>query len=373
MKKQLNKPSNWQDFEDLCKVLWQSIWCDPNTKKNGRAGQNQHGVDIYGIPFYEHKYEGVQCKGKNESSKNKLTKQELIAEAQKAVDFKPTINKFIIATTSQSDANIQSICRILNENKTFPFSLHVWSWDDISDEIQCRPNVYRFLYNEELGTDMIINEIHIGRLDGLDKIQQFLSREHIKQKMSTSVLLLLNKLLFELADNSFKHGMANVVSLKFDNNVLYFSDNGNKYKTNELSNSGHGGTETYKYFCSLFKTTELSLTYTYNNSNNILKFNFSPTSLLKNISATEIDVVCTTDAIHTVNQALEDIYPYVLKGQRVKLLVKDNFVLSSARSYLDSIFERFGNYIDSVCIPQTPLAKHLIDSCKKFNIRYIER
>ena len=37
---------NWQDFEDLCLKLWRLRLID--AKKNGRAGQPQAGVDIFG-------------------------------------------------------------------------------------------------------------------------------------------------------------------------------------------------------------------------------------------------------------------------------------------------------------------------------------
>ena len=50
--KQLCKPQNWQDFESLCKILWTHVWeLNPgDVKKNGRMGQAQHGVDVYGKP-----------------------------------------------------------------------------------------------------------------------------------------------------------------------------------------------------------------------------------------------------------------------------------------------------------------------------------
>ena len=38
---QLKKPSNWQDFEKLCKLLWGEIWsCEDSIKRHGRQGQN---------------------------------------------------------------------------------------------------------------------------------------------------------------------------------------------------------------------------------------------------------------------------------------------------------------------------------------------
>ncbi len=39
-------PANWQDFEDLCLKLWRPRLID--AKKNGRSGQPQAGVDIFG-------------------------------------------------------------------------------------------------------------------------------------------------------------------------------------------------------------------------------------------------------------------------------------------------------------------------------------
>ena len=38
--------ANWQGFEDFCLKLWRPRLID--AKKNGRAGQAQAGVDIFG-------------------------------------------------------------------------------------------------------------------------------------------------------------------------------------------------------------------------------------------------------------------------------------------------------------------------------------
>jgi tetratricopeptide (TPR) repeat protein len=48
MKKTIQKPENWPDFETLCKQLWGEIWDIPmKIKKNGRNGQPQVGVDVF--------------------------------------------------------------------------------------------------------------------------------------------------------------------------------------------------------------------------------------------------------------------------------------------------------------------------------------
>ena len=60
------KPLNWQDFERNCRVLFECILDDPNTQLNGRTGQPQNGVDIWGSRGGQGSvWVGVQCKGKN--------------------------------------------------------------------------------------------------------------------------------------------------------------------------------------------------------------------------------------------------------------------------------------------------------------------
>ena len=59
--KTLRKPSNWQDFEKLCWMLWREEWQCQDLIKNGRNGQNQHGVDLSGQKNGETEYSGIQC------------------------------------------------------------------------------------------------------------------------------------------------------------------------------------------------------------------------------------------------------------------------------------------------------------------------
>ena len=138
MKKQLPKPENWQDFEDLCKMLWGEIWKIPlKIKKNGRAGQNQNGVDIYGVPKGEKGYWGIQCKGKDDYTSAKLTVNEITTEVGKAKDFNPPLQVFIIATSSNKDVAVEEFVRVLNiENiKNGGFEIEIYCWEDIVDLI----------------------------------------------------------------------------------------------------------------------------------------------------------------------------------------------------------------------------------------------
>ncbi len=149
--KQLRKPSNWQDFETLCKKLWCEIWECPEIKKNGRQGQTQHGVDVYGIPKGEEHYYGIQCKGKSDYVNSNLTDKEIIEEIAKAVNFKPPLKKFYFATTASKDASIEQQVRLLNMNqiKKGKFEVHLYSWEDIVDLMEENPNVLHWYINNQ--------------------------------------------------------------------------------------------------------------------------------------------------------------------------------------------------------------------------------
>lgn len=172
MKVNLQCPSNWDDFQDLCLQLWKEMWRDPNAHHNGRNGQRQDGVDIWGKNLFDHGYSGVQCKGKNGNYQSKLTTDEIDDECKKAVKFKPNLKSFIMATTSPRDVVVQQHCRQLNEKNAYPFSVDTWAWDDIEDEVQCRPTMMEYFYpNVKEAT--LLHEIQISIFASVDKLHAF--------------------------------------------------------------------------------------------------------------------------------------------------------------------------------------------------------
>jgi hypothetical protein len=134
---QLRRPENWQDFESLCKKLWGEIWNCPEIRKNGRQGQSQNGVDIYGIPSFDKEYYGIQCKGKDEYTHKQFSNSEIDIEIEKARNFKPKLKKLYFATTAIKDVNIEEYIRIKNIEhlKNGIFEVHIFSWEDIVDLI----------------------------------------------------------------------------------------------------------------------------------------------------------------------------------------------------------------------------------------------
>lgn len=157
---QVLAPENWQDFENLCCDLWREIWKDTNTQKNGRSGQNQNGVDISGRPNKKAKWAGVQCKGKNNYTNNILTEKEIFGEIEKAKKFEPKLSEFIIATSGEKDAKIEKIARkITNEHqKKSLFSVHIWGWEDIKNQLDFFPEVKKIHFPNLCGNDEIENE-----------------------------------------------------------------------------------------------------------------------------------------------------------------------------------------------------------------------
>ena len=124
-------------FEDLCKKLWGEIWQCAEIKKNGRSGQEQHGIDIYGIPKGEVDYFGIQCKGKDEDINAKLTLIEIDREIKKAKTFLPALKKLYFTTTANKDAVIETYIRgrDIENRKLGLFEVHLFSWEDIVDLI----------------------------------------------------------------------------------------------------------------------------------------------------------------------------------------------------------------------------------------------
>jgi hypothetical protein len=140
----LRRPANWQDFESLCKKLWGEIWACPEIQKNGRLGQEQSGVDVFGIPFNDNNYYGIQCKGKNEYTHSQFTEKEINDEIKKAKKFEPPLKKFYLATTALNDSEIQKFVRKKNlaHKEKGLFEIHLFAWETIVDLIDENKQTY---------------------------------------------------------------------------------------------------------------------------------------------------------------------------------------------------------------------------------------
>lgn len=130
-------------FESLCLDLWKEIWNDPGAQKNGRSGQPQAGVDVFGRR--DGKQMGVQCKQRGGLLRTKVTTTELEQEVEQAKNFRPPLTTFILATTGPRDARVQERARVLSEEHKSKglFSVEVWSWQDIWHELYQRRELFK--------------------------------------------------------------------------------------------------------------------------------------------------------------------------------------------------------------------------------------
>src|SRR5882757_8088418 len=85
----LRPPKDWQAFERNARVLFACVLGDPLAKTNGRAGQRQNGVDIFGFRAESGTAVGVQCKGKASDYGRPISERELRHEIQAALNFVP--------------------------------------------------------------------------------------------------------------------------------------------------------------------------------------------------------------------------------------------------------------------------------------------
>lgn len=128
------------------------MWNNPYTQRNGRLGQAQHGVDVFGIPDGKNGYHGIQCKGKDTFKNESVSIDELEAEVEKAKLFTPQLEHFILATTGPKDARVEARARQLTTEHLSKslFSVTVLSWPDILELLARHPKVIERHYQYRL-------------------------------------------------------------------------------------------------------------------------------------------------------------------------------------------------------------------------------
>jgi len=127
----LPRPKSWDEFEDICADILKKVWKDPYLVRNGRSGQKQNGVDIYGYP--EHlggrvtgKLAGAQCKNTETLEIATVDNEVMVAKG-----FKPQLSEFVVLTTAPRDEKVQTHVR----TGTWPFHVQVLAWEDLCLEL----------------------------------------------------------------------------------------------------------------------------------------------------------------------------------------------------------------------------------------------
>jgi hypothetical protein len=343
-------PKNWQDFESICHRLWSEIWNDPNAQKNGRQGQGQDGVDIYGTPIYSKELFGVQCKDKDGQLGSILTTQELTDECNKARSFVPEIASFTIATTAARDAKLQEKARQLTKAGSFPFDIQVWSWDDIQSEIVYRQSILDSYYNGLKLPDEGQSIMNLNRFSPKEQFYAYFSRSTVKNLLSSQIKEALISLGYELSDNAYLHGKATNFQISVEPGRIIFSDNGVQFnpleqldptKTTATSNVGSFVLDTFiKQFQGVIEPK-------YNRSNesgneqNIIEFNLTNDfGGFEKKDFLELYVDWRLAAGRDAARRLASSIPITLEVKELIWTVTDSYALSFFNEFILSILKR---------------------------------
>ncbi|QLF92793.1 hypothetical protein HW090_06140 [Pseudomonas sp. ABC1] len=161
----ISPPAYWQDFELLTLDLAKTKWTDDYAERNGRQGQSQAGVDVYGYNYSSNEHTGIQCKQRKVKQKalsvtpaNTLKAEEVDSEIESAKKFNPTLDRFVIATTGPRDVDLQEYVRIINEGN-LPFKVSIMFWDDYVEFLNNHPKLLYRYYEDVLKFRSTYNEL----------------------------------------------------------------------------------------------------------------------------------------------------------------------------------------------------------------------
>ena len=150
---EISAPAYWQDFERITLDLFKIVWRDDYAERNGRSGQKQKGVDVYGYNNDMKERTGVQCKKRKyrlagvEAPGHSLTAEEVDAAHRESANFGIELDRFIIATTGERDEDLQAYVRTFNNKGVAPV-VSLGFWDNYVEELNARENLmYRYYHN----------------------------------------------------------------------------------------------------------------------------------------------------------------------------------------------------------------------------------
>ncbi|MCD9465912.1 hypothetical protein [Photobacterium iliopiscarium] len=134
---EIPKPQDPLEFESIVCDAVKLRWNSPNFQLNGRSGQSQNGVDIFG--FNDMSHISIQCKKTNRFLSEAIIRHEI----ELARNFRPIISNYYIATTLNRDVKLQNIIRSLSDEniKKNSFTVSILFWEDIVSDLNKDPSI----------------------------------------------------------------------------------------------------------------------------------------------------------------------------------------------------------------------------------------
>ncbi|WP_158939778.1 hypothetical protein [Burkholderia sp. S171] len=142
------KPLDWQHFERLARAVFSEAK-HAGFARFGREGQRQSGIDVIG-----HLSDGtlvaVQCKGRTSSLGKRLTEKNIDDAIAEAETYSGKLDEFFIVTTANDEVALQQYVIQLSSARQAAgeFSVSLWGWQSMSDQIRSCPGVLRTFYGE---------------------------------------------------------------------------------------------------------------------------------------------------------------------------------------------------------------------------------
>lgn len=146
-------PKSWDEFEDITLAAAKLRWNSSDFYRNGRPGQKQDGVDIWGHDD-DNRHIGVQCK----NTVDGISLTTVNAEIANAEAFEPKLNRLYIATTAKRDAVLQKAVRETSKQRAQAglFKVDVLFWDDICQDLAKDDEIFFRHYPQfRQGTDPV--------------------------------------------------------------------------------------------------------------------------------------------------------------------------------------------------------------------------
>jgi hypothetical protein len=125
-------PKSWDEFERIVLSAAKLRWGTPDWYPNGRQGQKQDGIDVWGRDAAG-RVIGIQCK----KAQGGITEAIVLDELEKARGFTPQPAALYVATTSPADAVLQKTIRDLSSKRQAAgeSSVDLLFWEDICTDL----------------------------------------------------------------------------------------------------------------------------------------------------------------------------------------------------------------------------------------------
>lgn len=132
----LPRPKSEDEFEDIVLNVLRIRWGDRNATRNGRRGQGQQGVDVFGKTGEGHV--GAQVK-----NRDTVTVKEIESEVLAAEKFTPALARFYFVISGSRDARLQEEVRALCDQRvtTRKFPVELLFWEDVCHELASQPQL----------------------------------------------------------------------------------------------------------------------------------------------------------------------------------------------------------------------------------------